>query len=682
MSLQRVTIEGNYLSAGGRRFIPVGPHWVPAKAALQWAQAWEPADIERDFEKIRELGCNVVRLDLFWAWFEPRPGDYSEAAFSQFDHLIEIAHRLGIWLHPTLFIGGEVGEAFWDVPWRQGRHPHADPEMLRLQSDHAREFARRFRGEPAILAWDLTDEPPFWIAWGKTTDAMAVNWTRLLSWPMRREDPDCLVCVGTSMEDIGRGPFRPDIVAPEVDFLCSHPYPIYALGHFPDPMLSERGSYCAAFQTVLSRGAGKPLMIHEFGASSAQYDPERVAMYDRVAMYSALANGAMGFLPWCYTDAAPDTFNRVPYLRAPHETQFGVTTWDREDRPAGRELRDFAGVTARLDLEGVEPATGEAAIIVPWEWAKPHGDMSRLGLEGSGAIPYTSVQECHAGEDDGGDNAWLIGSLLSSLILARRAGLKVDMPREYGDWESRAIVFLPSPLTSTERNIVHVHTDFWKRAEAWVREGGSLWASLCADAAIPEMGGLFGARLSDHAPATEVTLTMTGDFGRIKAGETFSFHGDGTPRHWPATLSVGDGKVIAVDQEGRPAIVVRSLGKGRTLVCAYPLESYLAATPAVFEAEERTHRLYQAFADWAGVRPLFRTDRPSVEIAALKGRGRGYAVLSNHGGRDEAVLIESSLALKSLSVVGPDRIAEPVREGGVWRTKIGARDGAVLEWKL
>ncbi len=45
-----------------------------------------------------------------------------------------------------------------------------------------------------------------------------------------------------------------------------------------------------------------------------------------------------------YTDAAPETYKRAPYLRAPHETQFGLTTWDRQDRPQGVELRNFSQV--------------------------------------------------------------------------------------------------------------------------------------------------------------------------------------------------------------------------------------------------------------------------------------------------------------------------------------------------
>src|SRR5437762_7792504 len=45
--------------------------------------------------------------------------------------------------YTTLF-RSKVGEAYWDVPWRHGRHPHADPEMLRLETNLAAEFGRHY----------------------------------------------------------------------------------------------------------------------------------------------------------------------------------------------------------------------------------------------------------------------------------------------------------------------------------------------------------------------------------------------------------------------------------------------------------------------------------------------------------------------------------------------------------
>jgi endo-1,4-beta-mannosidase len=630
---------------------------------------------------MRDLGFNTVRFDLFWAWFEPRPGDYNPEAFRQLDEWIRLAHQYGIYIHPTLFIGGEVGEAFWDVPWRQGRHPHADPELLRLQTDHAAELARRYQAEPAILAWDLTDEPPYWIVNDETTDAMAINWTRLVAGAFRRYSPDRLLCVGTSMEDLAHGPFRPDNLAGEVDFFSVHPYSIYTLDRFPDPMLSERGTYAGAFQTALSLGAGRPVMVHEFGASSAQYSPERIANFDRATMYSCLAAGACGFLAWCYTDAAPELFRRVPYLRAPHETQFGLTTWDRQERPRGQVLREFSALLDRMDLDSLTPAPGEAALIVPHEWARPNGDCSHFGLEGSGAIPYTSVQDRF---DTGAANVWLTRTLLNAFILGRRAGLKVDLPREYSDWLAQPLLLLPSPLTATDLNLVHVHTDFWEAARAYVAKGAALYASLCADAAIPEMGDLFGATLADHTPVDEARLTLVAPFGGLPAGTSFAYRVDdpNNHRYWPAILEVGQGEVVAVDQDGQPALVAHCFGRGKTLLSAYPLEAYLGVRPAVYEREENTHQLYRAFSRWAGVTPLFSTDTPGVEVAALTGGGRGYAVLASHQPEARQVTVTSRTDLRRVRQItaGGERVL-PLTEH-TFQIDVPGYGGAVVEWQL
>lgn len=685
--LPAVRLDGNYFSRDGHRFIPVGANWVPAKAGMQWPTQWDPKSIEADFARMHELGFNTIRLDFVWAWIEPRPGDYNPEAFRDIDFLISLAHRYHIYLHPCLLVGGEVGEAYWDVPYRQGRHPHSDPDMLRIETDHVAELARRYGKETAILGWDLTDEPPFWVVADSTTDSMAINWTRLLSWSIRRHDSLHPIVAGTSMEDVGHGPFRPDNLRGEVDFFSVHPYSIYAPKLFPDAMLSERGTYGSAFETALSGGAGHPVMVQEIGASSAQYDPEQIAQFLRTSLYSGLGAGANGFLLWCYTDAAPEQFHKVPYLRSPHETQFGLTTWDGKDRPSAKMLRDFEAVTAQLNLTGIEPASADVGIIVPYEWSKPHGDYSRFGLNGPEVVPYTSTDDGAnvAGQSQPNateENLWITGSWLSSFVLAHRAGMKVDFPRELDNWQTHPVLLLPSPLTSTDSFLVHVHSDFWTKAREYVSKGGLLYASVAADAAIPEMDSLFGARLVDTNPANEVTLKIVAPFGDLKIGDIFHYSVPApSQRSWGAILAVHDGTVIAVDQNNHPALVSHNLGAGKTLLSAYPLENYLATTPAVFDKPENTHRIYKAFIDWAGAKPLFRTDQPSVEVSALKGDKRGYAVLVNHGSETRKVVVSTSLILGTARRIGVGDSASLKLEGSTWEMELGPYEGAVVEWK-
>ena len=686
--LPEVHLDGAYFTRDGKRFIPMGAHWVPAKTAMQWPVQWDPKDIEADFAKMHELGYSIVRLDVMWAWFEPRPGDYNPVAFQQLDYLVSLAHKYQIYLHPSLFIGGEVGEAYWDVPWRHGRHPHADPEMLRLETNLAAEFGRHYANESAIIGWDLTDEPPFWIVGGMTTDAMAVNWTRLIVDGVREYDKLHPVVVGTSGEEITHGPFRADNIAKFVDFLSVHPFTLYAPDLFPDALLSARGTYGAAFEITLSQGAGRPVMIHEMGASTAQFSPERIASYDRAQIYSGIGAGSIGVDLWCYTDASPEQFHKVPYLRTPQETGWGMTSWDRQDKPLAREFKKFSQVVGQLDLTGIAPAPADIGIVIPDEWAKAHGDFSHFGLTGPEVTPYVSTSDGDAmprrpQPDVSRANQWLMSSALTSFILARRASLKADFPREYADWAKRPMLFMPSPITSTaDPFLAHVHSDFYEKVKQYVENGGFLYASVASDGSIPDMASLFGVRLVDRAPSSEVTLKIVAPFGDLKPGDTFHYSvPTQTIESWGTLLEVTTGKVIAVDQNNRPALVANTLGRGKSLLSAYPLEHYLANVPSVFDQPEKTHRIYKAFGDWVGLKPAFRTDQPSVEVSALNGDHRGYVVLVNHSAEPQKVTVFTTSGAHSVSRIAPEGVKPMQIEGSSWKMELGSYEGVIVEWK-
>jgi endo-1,4-beta-mannosidase len=684
-ALPPVSLNGHYFQRAGRPFIPAGVHWVPAKAAMHWPQEWDPASIEADFRKMHEMGVNTVRLDMVWAWFEPRPGDYNPAAFAQLDEFVKLARRYQIYLVPSLFIGNEVGEAIWDVPWRHGRHPHADPEMLRLETNHAAEFGRRYARETAIQSWDLTDEPPFWNA-PRTTDAMAINWTRLIAGALRRFDKLHPIVVGTDAQEIGHGPFRAENIIDEVDYLSVHPYPAYNSSLYPDPLLSERTTYASAFQVALSGGAGKPVTVQEIGASSASQTPERIASYLRANLYSSLGAGANGFLLWCYTDAAPQSWERVPYRRAAHETQFGLTTWDGHDRPSGVEFRRFSRLLDRLDLNGVAPAPAEAGILVPFEWSKPYGDMRGLGLPQYGGVPYVSSSEpgSIAGQeaaDYGEQAADLSASWLNTYVLARRAGLQVSFPREYGEWSKLPLVLVPAPLANSRPNLVHLHTTFWQRAKDYVRAGGTLYVSLSGDSAIPEMEELFGARLADRIPTGHVAIKFKERLGSIQPGDEFVFDAGGATGDWGALLDIHGGQVIATDQDGHPALVAHTLGRGKVLTSAYPIEKYVSHAASAYGAADVTHRLYQALAEWGGVQPLARTDRPEVEVSTLAAGGRGYLVLTNHSAAPQTVTVRLKNPLKQALQLTPEGSTPLTVQGREFKIGVGAYGGEIVDYR-
>ena len=679
------------LRSGGRSIIPVGAHVVPPEGP-DWPWRVGPEAFDRAFAAMAALGLDVARIDLLWAAVEPEPGGYDEAHLRVLDEVLRSARRRGIRLHPTLFVGGEVGDAYWDTPWRAGRHPHRDPEMRRLQAAHAGMLARRWRGDPTVLAWDLTDEPPFWL-FRDTTDDDARAWTAELAAAIRAGDPGALVTIGTASQEVGWGPFRADVVAGDLDFATVHPYPIYSSDLYPDGLLSPRMTRAAAFETALAAGAGRPVMLHEYGASSAQFAPERIAAYDRLLCWSSLGAGATGFVAWCWTDAEPAAYRRAPYVRGPHETQFGVTEWDGALRPRGRVLADLAATVRGLDLDA-EVSHGPvttAAILVPREYAHPY-DPESYGLDDAPAGPYEPAERAWAPDRD---PAPLVRGLLNAYVLASRAGVACAFPRETLDdaWPATQLLLLPAPLASTSSTLHHVRSSSWSGATDFFARGGTAWVSCSADVAIAGMAESLGARIVDRARGdVRPVLRFVAPWGPFALGETLELPPwDGTLATRSVLLEAAAGsRVVAVDAAGEPALVVADRGAGHAVACAHPVELLLATAPDAHGPADRSWGLYAGLAALAGAVGPGGAGHPDAGVSSLRGDGGGAIVATNHAGsplRLPVRLPDDAAAARLVRPAGaepatPEGGAEPATpEGGAVEVALEPYGAAIVSWR-
>jgi endo-1,4-beta-mannosidase len=432
---------------------------------------------------------------------------------------------------------------------------------------------------------------------------------------------------------------------------------------------------------MLSRGAGKPVLLQEFGSTSAQFDPQRQARYYNTTMYSALAAGNQGLIAWCFTDADPGVqYHRAPYKRNPHETQFGITDHERNDLPHGREMRRMSQVLQQLDLEGVEPAPIEAGVIVPHEWACGP-DYSQYGFPADSLYQYLPDNILHDRTDRQSQKV-LIQSWLSTFILCRQAGLCVGFPREASGWSGVPLLLAPSPAASSWG--YHVYTPFWRQVRPDVEAGRTLYASLDATCAIstPDAIGLFGASLADRALwRAQVRLTFVEDFFGIQAGEAFEFSAQSGLRGTGVLLNVHDARILARDQDGNPALLVREVGQGYVVLCAYPIEFLLGATPNAFEDVAFCWRLYYALKQLAGIHSPFSVERPEVEVGWLSGQDRDYVILVNHtpgAVKDDVAVSHCEGRARHILPEG----AIPVEQAGEgWRFELPGFTGALFEWR-
>jgi len=86
-------------------------------------------------------------------------------------------------------------------------------------------------------------------------------------------------------------------------------------------------------------------------------------------------------------------------------------------------------------------------------------------------------------------------------------------------------------------------------------------------------------------------------------------------------------EVLAVDGQGRPALLRNQVGKGSMVLCTYPLEHMAASRPAA--NPEPTWQLYSALADEAGVDRPVRVDDPRVVLGPITIGGQAAFLVLN-----------------------------------------------------
>ncbi|MBX3088101.1 MAG: cellulase family glycosylhydrolase [Cryobacterium sp.] len=657
MTLDRFSIDpaARFIQREGKSVLPIGSHFVPTSGP-DWPWRVGVEEFDAAFARMASAKLNTVRIDLIWSAIEPRPGEFDEAHLKVIDAIFDSAEKHGLSLHPTLFVGGEVGDAYWDLPWAMGRNPHVDKELLDYQAAHAAFLARRWRDRDSLIAWDLTDEPPFWPYGSSTTDDDAREWTRRIVEAIRSSDPHHLITIGTASQEIDHGPFRSDVTAEYLDFCSVHPYPIYSPNLYPDSLLSMRMTLAAPFEIQLAAGSGKSVMMHEYGASNTQFSSERIADFDRVSSWGAFGSGSVGFYSWCWTDADTGAYGRAPYVRSPHETQFGMTGASGEARPRLRVMSGMAEVVAKLDLEG-RASFGQktsAAIPVPHEFVRPF-DSQWFGLEDSPAGTYTPSELAWNPERNA---ELLIKGWLNSFVLARRAGIPVSFPREEadGEWPEASLVLVPAPLTTTSNSLIHLRTVTLTGIKDLHKEGRMLYLSCNSETAIPELKELAGVRVLDRAEAvSELELTFVSDFGILTKGSRIQLRGfSADPMHRGVLLEVADAEVLAVDGGGRPVITKSKIDSGTTVLCAYPIELGLAARADAHDPSDDSWRIYEALADESGALPESRVFDSEIIGYELHGPKGGILVAANHHHHSRTARVEFPGGIRNLELMVPE----------------------------
>ena len=566
-------------------------YWSRAGGPDMWLE-FDADVVEQELRQLAEHGIGLTRSFLVWPQFMPEPSIFDESLFDLYGVFLDLSAKTGMKTIPTFIVGHMSGEDR-DPVWREGRDLYADPFMLEQQSIYVRAVVERFAGHPAIVAWLLTNEMPLYA--GPSEPEAVTNWVKTLVQAVRDAGGTQPVSPGDGawgIETSGKeNGFRLRQVKNLIDFVGPHVYP-----HERDEW---RQLLTAAFVCELDH-FGLPVIMEEFGATSAFADDEAIADYYRHVLTTTLLAGATGWIAWNNTDF--DRVDKDPYRHHAFELRFGLVDAQGRPKPQLAEMTALGKLLDKIELGRCERAETKTAIVV----------SSYL------EVGYPFI--------DPGTRPLIRDCLLQSYVAARAADLAPAFTRELdGIAEDAALLIAPSMQTLTGPG----WEELQERAEACATVHVSYFTGDVPGRTPfhpglwhPDLNAFFGVRhllrygLVTPIEDDEIVWRFEQGFGELEAGAELRFRVRGSEdgRSF-LPLEPKEAEVVAVDSHGRPALVRRRVGEGAIVLSTYPLE-YMGALGKAVNPND-TVRLYQALAREAGATAPLRVARPDVHVDRL-----------------------------------------------------------------
>lgn len=256
--------------------------------------------ITSDFGKIREMGLNTVRI--FIPYEEFGGPDLSKGHLDQLRQVMDAAETKGIKVLLTLF----------------DFYGNYDLNDWTLTFSHARSLVQAIKDHPALLAWDVKNEPD--LDFENRGKDRVLAWLRQLSALVNTLDPEHPVTIGWSDPGVA------SLLYEELDVVSFHYY-------------GDADRFQSAYEELRQSITDKPILLQEYGLSSYSgiwnfYSGSEEAQADHFeAIQEVVSELEIPFLFWTLYDfpnVPEKVVGRLPWRRMPQKN-YGC--FDAEGNP-------------------------------------------------------------------------------------------------------------------------------------------------------------------------------------------------------------------------------------------------------------------------------------------------------------------------------------------------------------
>ncbi|HSK46824.1 MAG TPA: beta-galactosidase trimerization domain-containing protein [Coriobacteriia bacterium] len=593
---------------------------------------WYSRDVTADLDTLTEAKCSLVRLFVGWRVLEPQVGQYDAEILGRLSELVKSVDERGM-QSIVCFFADDRHADLASVPWGARRDPRIDPYLLQREAAVIAQVVSALHGSAGLFAWQLGDEA---FLSGFTTAEDLAAWAGQLREAIREHDPARPIGLGADVETFFRSSgIDMRALAESFEFSVAHATSAYRAYASQGPLTSVNSSYLEPF-LLRCAPAGKPVLLDETGPLSLEYSAGEEAQALRVALWSAICNGASGVMARRLRDMR--TERREPYFLDPFETLVGVLDDEGEAKPAFDELATFIATSAVLDLRAYTPLPERAAVLMPAERYEPLPSLAGL----------YAPRAC-----------------LQAFVTAKRAQVPVKVVHEGEELREYRLIAVPSAF--------RLEDGTWSQLAEFVQAGGTVLYSYGGGELAKESAGLFGVEfVGDGGPrrSFECRVAQQRLLGDLENFDSLLE----LPAY--ALVTPSTATVVATDATGNPLLTVNQVGQGRAVFVSVPLERAVAqgdpwAAPHPVLALLR--ELYGSSARAAGCAAPFECDTPEVEVTLFSGDTDDVIVLINHSPERVLAGMSTNHPVASISdirggaevPVGGKAFGVPLGAGGV-----------------
>jgi len=549
-----------------------------------WWKEMDFSEIKKDFEIIRSFGADAIRIPLPMILM-PKKGIVDKNILKNFSKIVNLADEFDLGVIPNPFHSGRVEE----LPWMNPQKVYTSPSLFSCYVKVLKALIKPYRTDNRIIAWDICSEP-WWMLGRPPSRKIFSQWMLKLISSAKSLKPVQPLIFGFDHSgivfDVG-GDI--DLLMDNIDMMVMHSYSRYPIGAIlVDDVNSLRDTYYNSF--ILRRSVAKPMPNGslEFGNNTLYMSEEKQKDHMRVVLYSLLVNGSQSFFPWVFTDF--DQSLSDYYKDGLTELRFGMVRTDRSFKPVVDVLKNFYEFLDYISPDDFQLLPYDTAIYVPLNyydnlsyWSKTH---------------------------------------FNTFCLAKQAGLNAGFTRFKDDWSSyKSLIVSGNNISFNELNKI---IDF-------ANNGGNVLFIFSHNRAdIGLFSETVGAKIEEIRTLDNPLSfsSISSDFG-LSNNDKFSFSVNPLDGLFKLVLSPEKAKVLMIDEEKNPVLLLNRLGKGNFLTLTVPLPMVVSEIQKVFQ-RSCVWKIFRVLKEVSGIHYPVEVTHPAVETGLFKSYEGFIIILINH----------------------------------------------------